>query len=142
MKIWKKEFDLKALNDHSKGCMVAHVGIEFVETGENYLKGTMPVDHRTTQPMGLLHGGASVVLAETLGSIASFLAIEEGFYSVGLEIKANHIKSATKGVVTGVVTPVHLGKTTHVWDISITNENEDLICVSRITMAILKQNFK
>jgi len=137
-KIWKKEFDLKVLNDHAKNSMVEHVGIEFVEVGDNYLKAIMPVDHRTKQPMGLLHGGASVTLAETMGSTASFLVLEDGFYSVGLEIKANHIKSATQGVVTGVVVPLHMGKTTQIWDISITNEDGELTCASRITMAVLK----
>jgi len=88
--------------------------------------------------MGILHGGASVVLAETMGSIASFMALDDAYYSVGLEIKANHLKSASKGLVTGVVKPVHLGRTTHVWDITITDENDAKICVSRLTMAVLK----
>jgi 1,4-dihydroxy-2-naphthoyl-CoA hydrolase len=98
----------------------------------------MPVDTRTHQPMGILHGGASVVLAETLGSCAAQMVLEEGFYAVGLEIKANHIKSISQGRVTGRTTPLHLGRTTQVWDIDIKNDNGELICASRLTMAVLK----
>ncbi|MCB0489513.1 MAG: hotdog fold thioesterase [Cyclobacteriaceae bacterium] len=118
--------------------MVGHLGIEFTEVGEDYLCATMPVDHRTHQPMGLLHGGASVALAETLGSVAATCCVNLNTqYCVGLEINANHIKSAREGIVTGKVTPIHIGKKTHVWEIRITNAMSELICVSRITMAVI-----
>jgi 1,4-dihydroxy-2-naphthoyl-CoA hydrolase len=127
--------DLIALG---KNTMSEHIGIEFTEIGENYLKGRMPVDHRTNQPYGLLHGGASCALAETLGSIASALVIDQAaFICVGLEINANHIRSARKGFVTGTAIPLHLGKSTHVWDIKITDEDHKLVCVSRLTVAII-----
>ncbi len=138
--IWKKEFEIKELDEFSKNCMVEHVGIKFLEKGNDFISATMPVDKTTKQPMGILHGGASVVLAETLGSIASNMALADPYYSVGLEIKANHLKSVGEGLVKGVVKPVHLGRTTHVWDISIENENKELTCVSRITMAVLNRN--
>ena len=137
-KIWIKEFEIEDLNFHVKNSLVENVGIEFLEKGEDFISATMPVDERTKQPLGVLHGGASVVLAETLGSTASFMTLEETSYSVGLEIKANHLKSVSKGYVKGVVKPVHLGKTTQVWDISIENDKNELICVSRITMMVLK----
>ena len=122
----------------SEGCMIEHLGIEIIEIGENFLKGTMPVDSRTIQPFGLLHGGASVVLAETLGSIASNGVVDPSKYAVvGLEINANHIKSAKSGLVTGLAKPIHLGKRTHVWEISIKNDHEDLVCISRFTAAII-----
>jgi 1,4-dihydroxy-2-naphthoyl-CoA hydrolase len=112
----------------------------FSEIGDNYLKGTMPVDHRTKQPYGLLHGGASVALAETLGSVASALVVDHSKYMcVGLEINANHIGSARNGFVTGTASPIHLGKSTHVWDIKIHDENQKLICISRLTVAIIKR---
>lgn len=136
--IWKKEFDIELLNVFVDGSIVRHVGIEFLEIGDDFIKATMPVDKRTKQPLGILHGGASVVLAETLGSVASYMTLDASSYSVGLEIKANHLKSATKGQVKGTVKPVHLGKTTQVWDISIENDESEPICVSRLTMMVLK----
>ena len=138
VKIWIKEFEIEELNLFSKESIVGNVGIEFLEKGEDFISATMPVDKRTKQPLGILHGGASVVLAETLGSTASYMTLEDSSYSVGLEIKANHLKSVAKGRVKGVVKPVHLGKTTQVWDISIENEKSELICVSRLTMLVLK----
>lgn len=120
--------------------MSAHLGIEFTEMGENFLKARMPVDDRTRQPYGLLHGGASATLAETLGSVASAYVIDmEQYYCVGLEINANHIRPAREGYVYGTVTPLHLGRTTHVWDIRIHDAKEKLVCVSRLTVAILKK---
>lgn len=114
------------------------IGIEFTEVGPDFLKGRMPVDQRTHQPYGLLHGGASCVLAETLGSVASALVIDQSkFICVGLEINANHVRSARSGYVTGTATPIHIGATTHVWDIRIVDEREKLVCVSRLTVAIL-----
>lgn len=139
--IWfKKEFSLEKLQQTSKGTMAEYLDILFSEIGDNYIKATMPVDHRTKQPYGLLHGGASVVLAETLGSVASSLVIEmEKSLCVGLEINANHIRAVKKGLVTGTATPIHLGSSTHVWEIRINDEHEKLVCISRLTVAILKR---
>lgn len=123
-----------------RGTMGEYLAIEWMEVGENYLKARLPVDDRTKQPYGLLHGGASCVLAETIGSMASAMVIDHSkFYCVGLEINANHISSAKDGYVTGTVTPLHLGSTTHVWDIKIHDVNGKLVCVSRLTVAILKR---
>jgi len=121
--------------------MLEHLGIEFTEIGEDYLKAKMPVDHRTVQPLKLLHGGASVALAETLGSIASYLCIDpKQFICVGLEINANHVRSAYYGeMIFGTVRPVHIGKKTHIWEIKINNQQDELVCISRITMAILNK---
>ena len=138
MGIWAKKIDIDDLNQWSKNTMVEHIGIRVVEVGDDYLKATMPVDKRTHQPMGILHGGASVVLAETLGSIAANLAVKDPYYCVGMEINANHVKSAFSDDVTGTVRPVHIGKSTHVWDITICDKEDELICVSRITLAVLK----
>ncbi len=138
--IWKKEFKIEDMNPFTENTLVGHLGIEFLEKGDDFLSASMPVDKRTHQPMGILHGGASVVLAETLGSSASFMTLEDGFHSVGLEIKANHLKSITTGRVIGKARPVHLGRTTQVWDINIKNETGDLICISRLTMAVLKSS--
>ncbi|HEY4110747.1 hotdog fold thioesterase [Puia sp.] len=125
-----------------KNTMGDHLGIVFTEIGEDFLKATMPVDHRTKQPYGLLHGGASAVLAETLGSVASSLLIDNSKYNcVGIEINANHLRGVREGLVTGIVRPLHTGKTTHVWDIKIYDAREKLICVSRLTVAIIKKEF-
>ena len=140
--IWKKDFSVEYMNRFKADTMIGHLDINFEEKGEDFLTASMPVDARTHQPMGILHGGASVVLAETLGSCASQMTLEEGFYSVGLEIKANHIKSISKGRVTGRTTPLHLGRTTQVWDIDIKNDNGELICASSLTMAVLKTQKK
>lgn len=139
--IWfNKDLTIKDLAGMGKGSMGDYIGIELMEVGADYLKARMPVDHRTKQPYGLLHGGASCVLAETIGSIASSLVIDqERFISVGLEINANHVRSAREGFVTGTATPLHLGSTTHVWDIKIKDEKDKLVCVSRHTVAILKR---
>lgn len=131
---------LDALNKWSVGSMAAHLGIEFTAIGEDYLEAKMPVDNRTQQPLGLLHGGASVVLAETLGSVAATLCIDATKqFCVGLEINANHIKSVKDGFVTGTTKPIHVGKKTQVWEIKITTPAGDLVCVSRITIAVLDQ---
>ncbi len=136
--IFPDYLELDAINSMGEGCMVSHLGIVFTEIGPDYLKATMPVDHRTKQPMGLLHGGASVALAETMGSVGATVCIDlNKQHAVGLEINTNHIKSATSGVVTGTAKPIHLGKGTHVWSIEIHNENNQLVAISRITMAIL-----
>lgn len=133
---------LERLNDMCANNMPGFLGIEFTEIGDNYLCAKMPVDHRTTQPLNMLHGGASVVLAETLGSIAANICVDgESQYCVGLEINANHIKKATIGeTVFGRVEPFHVGKNTQVWQIKITNEANKLVCVSRITMAVMNKN--
>ncbi len=128
---------LQPLSDNTMG---QHLGMEFVEVGEDFLKGRMPVDHRTRQPYGLLHGGASVALAETLGSVASAFVVDRSQYNaVGLEINANHLRGVREGFVTGIARPLHLGKTTHVWDIRIHDEKDKLVCVSRLTVAIIKK---
>ena len=129
---------LEFLNSTSKNTLVEHLGIEFTAVGEDFLEASMPVDFRTVQPYGLLHGGASVVLAETLGSLASSLTIDPDYQiCVGLEINANHIKSVREGKVIGKANPIHLGKSTQVWEIKIHTESGQLCCISRITMAIL-----
>ncbi|MGB8192360.1 MAG: hotdog fold thioesterase [Chitinophagaceae bacterium] len=137
--IWhNKQLTLEDIITLGKGSMADHIGIEWTEIGADFLKARMPVDHRTKQPYGLLHGGASAVLAETLGSVGSALVVDHTkFYCVGLEINANHIRSAKQGFVTGHVTPLHLGRQTHVWDIKIYNEEGKLTCVSRLTVAVL-----
>jgi 1,4-dihydroxy-2-naphthoyl-CoA hydrolase len=128
------------LNPLSKNTMGEHLGMEITEVGEDYLRGRMPVDHRTRQPYGLLHGGASVALAETLGSVASAFVVDRSKYDcVGLEINANHLRGIREGFVIGTARPVHLGKTTHVWDIRIHDEREKLVCISRLTVAIIKK---
>ena len=136
--IWKQKFTIKDFNDFSKDSIVGYLGIVFTEKGNDFLKGTMPVDKKTIQPHGILHGGASVVLAETLGSAASSMAVDDQHYTVGMEVNANHIKSVTKGIVTGTAKPVHIGNTTQVWDIIIKNDKGQLTCISRLTMAVLK----
>lgn len=141
MSIWfKKDLTINDIIPLGKGTMAEHIGIEWVEVGHDFLKARMPVDHRTKQPYGLLHGGASVALAETLGSVASAMIVDHSkFYCVGLEINANHIKSVKDGFVTGITMPVHVGGSTHVWDIRIFDNTEKNVCVSRLTVAVLKR---
>jgi len=130
--------DKESIQKMGINTMVEHLGIEFSSFGEDYIEARMPVDHRTHQPMGLLHGGASVALAETLGSVASSLLIDLSRQAcVGIEINANHIKSVRNGYVTGKAMPIHIGKKTHVWDIRITSDAGLLVCVSRLTVAII-----
>jgi 1,4-dihydroxy-2-naphthoyl-CoA hydrolase len=129
---------LEQLNTIRVHTMVDHIGLEFTGIGEDFLEATLPVDHRTIQPMGLLHGGANVVLAETLGSVAASLTLDRSKQDcVGLEINANHLRAVKSGKVKGTARPVHLGKSTQVWEIKIVNEADQLCCISRITMAIL-----
>ncbi len=129
---------IESINQMSKNTLVEHLGIEITEIGDDYLMAKMPVDHRTHQPLGLLHGGASVALAETLGSISAMLTLNIKLqHCVGLEISANHIKSVRSGFVYGKTSPIHIGKRTQVWEIRITNEEKQLVCISKITMAIL-----
>lgn len=141
MAIWfKKDLSLADLKELGEGTMAEYLGIEWTEVGTHVMKARMPVDHRTKQPYGLLHGGASCVLAETIGSVASAMVVDHlKYYCVGLEINANHIRSAREGFVTATATPLHLGATTHVWDIKIHDEKKKLICVSRLTVAIIKR---
>ena len=128
------------LNKMNTGTMGSCIGIEFLEIGEDFITAKMPVDERTIQPLGLLHGGASVALAETLGSVAAHCSIDSSkFASVGLEINANHIRSVKSGYVYGKSTPIHIGRKTHVWEIKISTEDGKLVCVSRITMAIIEK---
>jgi 1,4-dihydroxy-2-naphthoyl-CoA hydrolase len=146
MRIWyNKELTIEDFKSFGKGTMAEYIGIEWAEVGEDFLKAKMPVDHRTNQPYGLLHGGASCVLAETIGSVASAMVVDHAkFVCVGLEINANHVRSARQGFVTGVATALHLGANTHVWDIKIYDELEKLVCVSRLTVAVIprKESFR
>jgi uncharacterized protein (TIGR00369 family) len=135
--IWQQDVSVDILTRGSLNTAVSHLGIEFLEVGPDFLRARVPVDHRTHQPFGLLHGGVSVVLAETLGSCGAFYASPAGHLAVGLDINANHIKGVKTGWVTGVARPVHRGRTTHVWQIDMHNEANELTCVSRITMSIL-----
>jgi len=138
--MFRSEVSLETVNARHKDTMVDHLGIEIIEVGEDYMVAKMPVDHRTKQPLGLLHGGASLALAETLGSVAANCVIDlEKQYCVGLEINANHIKSAKSGYVYGTTKPIHLGRKTHVWEIKIRNEAKQLTCISRITMAVIEK---
>lgn len=141
MKIWKQEFTLEGLNNMSMNTLVENFDIKFVEYGDDYLVAEMPVTHKNVQPMRILHGGASVALAETVGSIASVLCLKDPMtnQAVGLDINANHLRSVPEGgKVRAKVTPIHLGRKTHVWHIDITNEANKSVCVSRLTMMIRK----
>ncbi|MGC4022071.1 MAG: hotdog fold thioesterase [Cyclobacteriaceae bacterium] len=138
MPVFSPLITLEQLNQLSTNNMLEHLGIQFTAITENSIEARMPVDHRTHQPFGILHGGASVVLAETLGSVAATCCIDNSVqFCVGLDINANHIKSVRDGFVIGKVGPIHIGKKTHVWEIKITTEKNELVCISRITMAIL-----
>lgn len=135
--IWREPLSLDLLNNLPSN-MAQHIGIEFSAWTEDSLSARMPVDARTHQPMGILHGGASVVLAESLGSVASHMIIDTAKYmAVGLEINANHLRPVSSGFVTGTCTPIHIGAKTHVWDIRIVNERGKLVCISRLTVAIV-----
>lgn len=137
--IWFHPYTFEDIQCFKEANMIHHIGIAFTELGDDYLRGTMPVDERTTQTMGILHGGASVALAETLGSIAANLVVDpRKFACVGLDINANHIRSVRQGYVTGTAKPIHTGSTTHVWSIEIVDENNRIVCISRLTMAVLK----
>ncbi len=141
MSIWfNKTITLSDIKDLGANTMSEYLGMEWMEIGKDHLKLRMPVNERTKQPYGLLHGGASCVLAETAGSVASSLVIDsEQFACVGIEINANHVRSATKGFVMAVCQPLHLGKTTHVWDIKIYDDLQNLICISRLTVLIFSK---
>ena len=141
MSIWFRPYTLEELQRLNAANMAEHLDIRFTELGADYLRATMPVDERTRQPFGLLHGGASVTLAETLGSVASNCCVDSRrFYCVGQEINANHIRSARSGWVTGTVRPLHIGGNTQVWEIHIVDEREKLVCVSRLTLAVIDRS--
>ncbi len=138
MKIWHLEMTLTMLNAFSKNTMLEHLGIEFTEIGDDFLIARMPVDHRTKQPLGIMHGGASTVLAETIASTAANCCIDQSkYYCVGLDINTNHIRSISDGFVTGIAKPFHVGRSTQVWGIDIMNVEKKLISVNRLTMATL-----
>lgn len=141
----KNEITLEALNNRGKNTLSEWIGIEFCELGNDFLKARMPVDHRTIQPLGVVNGGAFCALAETVGSMAANLCLDRSkFVALGLDINANHVKSANQGLVYGIAKPFHIGKTTQVWEIKITDEQNKLCCISRLTMAVvaLSQNGK
>lgn len=140
MSIWfQKNIRIADFKEIGANTMADFLELKWEEIGDDYLKLSMPVNSKTRQPYGFLHGGASCVLAETVGSVASALVIDrEKYYCVGLEINANHLKSVSEGKVTAIAKPLHLGKTTHVWDIKIYDDNEKLFCASRLTVAILE----
>ena len=138
--IWQRPLTLDGINAWGRVNMIDHLDITFTEIGDDYLKATMPVDHRTTQPLGLLHGGASVVLAETLGSTAATLCVDvEKQYCVGVEINANHLRGVRQGTVTGTASPLHIGRRTQVWQIHIHDERDRLVAISRLTLAVLER---
>lgn len=140
MTIWHSPVDLARLREWGIGTAIEHLGIEFSDFGSDWLAGRMPVDARTIQPFRLLHGGASVLLAETLGSCASNLCVDPARqYCVGQEINANHLRAVRQGFVTGRASPIHLGRSSQVWDIRISDEDNRLVCISRLTMAVLER---
>ncbi|MCY4177722.1 MAG: hotdog fold thioesterase [Endozoicomonadaceae bacterium] len=136
--IWRRKVTIENLHHITKKTMCEHLGIKFTQIGDNYIEGTMPVDHRTRQTMNILHGGASLAFAETLGSLAGNLCVDDPAYCVGLEINANHVASVSSGWVTGKAAPLHLGKKTHVWSIHIHSEDNRLLCVSRHTLMVMR----
>jgi 1,4-dihydroxy-2-naphthoyl-CoA hydrolase len=138
MSIWYSSFTLQDIADRGGGTMVSHLGIRFSEVGADFLRATMPVDERTRQIMGVLHGGASVALAETVGSFAANLCVDQGrYYCVGQDINANHMRPVASGLVTATAKPFHVGSRSHVWHIEIHDERQRLVCVSRLTMAVV-----
>ncbi len=138
--IWRQQPTLSSFKAVTDNTLVAHLSIEITEIGDDYLTGRMPVDHRTHQPMGILHGGANVALAETLASFCANMVIDTSkTYAVGVEINANHIRSVRSGHVTGTARPIHLGRTTHVWEVRIVDERGKLTCISRMTAGILER---
>lgn len=137
MSIWQKPISLEALAHSAQNTAIAHLGIEFLEVGTDFLRARVPVDARTVQPFGLLHGGVSVVLAETLGSMGAVFSMREERLVVGLEINANHLRATREGWVTGTARPLHLGRSTQVWQTDMVNDAGQPTCVSRLTVALL-----
>lgn len=144
MAIWFDEsFPVSAVNERSRSTLMQHLGIEFTEAGDDYIAAKMPVDERTRQPFGVLHGGASVALAETLASWGAIFVVDRSqYYCVGLEINANHVRAVSSGWVVGTARPVHLGRSTQIWEVRIVDEEKRLVCISRVTMAVLNQPAK
>lgn len=141
MSIWFQDTSVYNADEMRQGTLLETLDIRITALGDDYIQGDMPVDHRTTQPYGILHGGASVSLAESLGSIGAHLTVDpEKFFCVGMEINANHLRPVTKGRVVGTARPIHRGKSTQVWSIEIKDEEGNLICISRITMAVVPKN--
>lgn len=137
MTLWKQSIDLERIHAWNRDTLVDHLGMRVTEIGDDFVRGTMPVDARTRQPFGLLHGGASVALAESLGSLAGNLCIEAGEMAVGLDINANHVRAATGGNVTGTARAIHVGRTTQVWEIRIEDDHARLVCIARLTLAVV-----
>ncbi|MGH8214146.1 MAG: hotdog fold thioesterase [Rhodanobacteraceae bacterium] len=137
MRIWKQQVDLATVNAWSRRTLMQAIDIRITEIGDDHLTGTMPVDDRTRQPYGLLHGGASVALAETLGSTAAMLCCDDDHAAVGLDINANHLRAVRQGAVTGTARPIHIGRSTQVWEIRIVDNADQLVCISRLTMAVV-----
>lgn len=138
MRIWQKPISIEELTRSHVGTVGQHLGLEFLEIGDDYIVGRVPVDGRTVQPYGILHGGVSVVLAETLGSCGAHYSVPESERTVGLDVNANHLRAASKGWVTGTARPVHRGRSTQVWQIELRDDEGQLTCVSRLTMAVLQ----
>ena len=139
MSIWNRDVDLESVRKLEQGNILEHLEIEVVEIGDDFVRGKMPVDHRTHQPLGILHGGASVVLAESLGSVASNLVVDSTKqYAVGMEVNANHLRPVSKGYVHGTAKAVHIGRKSHVWSIEITNDEGKMVCMSRLTMMVVE----
>jgi uncharacterized protein (TIGR00369 family) len=138
--IWFKPFDIRHAQERSANTLLSHLDIQFIDVGDSFLKASMPVDHRTHQPLGIMHGGASCVLAESVGSTAANYCVDpERYYCVGLDINTNHIRSVKSGLVIATASPYHIGRSTHVWHIEIHDENTKLISVNRLTMAVLNK---
>ena len=137
MAIWKQDISVASLTALHENTAPAWLGMEFLDVGDDFIRGRIPVDHRTQQPYGLIHGGVSVVLAETLGSCGAVYCCPPGYRAVGLDINANHLRGASSGWVTGITRPIHIGRSTQVWHIDMHNDAGELTCVSRITMAVL-----
>ncbi len=142
MSIWQKPISKELLEKSRENTLVSHLGITIEEIGDDYLKASMPVDSRTHQPMGILHGGASIALAETVGSMAGYYACDEWHYCVGMEVNGNHLRAVRSGTVFAIAKPIHLGRSTQVWDIQISNEEGKKVCASRLTMAVMAKPSK
>jgi 1,4-dihydroxy-2-naphthoyl-CoA hydrolase len=139
MSIWRTPATPAELNERGSRTLPGYLGIRVTEIGPDFLRATMPVNERTHQPYGVLHGGASVALAETVGSLAAMLCIDPGYLALGQDINANHVRSVSSGLVTATARPFHLGRSSHVWHIEIRDEQERLVCVSRLTMAVVER---
>lgn len=140
MALWKLQPSLDELNKGTENTLVEHLGILFTDMDEDTLTATMPVDTRHHQPMGILHGGASVALAETVGSTAGQMVVDSGYYCVGLDINANHIRAVRSGLVTAVAKAIHVGRSTQIWEINIYNEDNKIVCVTRLTLSVLSMS--